>query len=175
MAPEVLRTNGLRYDGQLADLWSAGVILYVMLFGRHPFDPPTGSAPAGLEKTLQTANAILSGAWSFPNNASVSPGCQQLLQSLLVVNPEQRMNMYDLKRNEWFLIDLPLDMHRMNEMCLERSKEIDACEEPGEDQIKKLLQEAGEKQRRLWEMSRGQEAELYVPQTVPDQQMDKRD
>jgi serine/threonine-protein kinase SRK2 len=171
MAPEVLRTNGMKYDGQLADLWSAGVILYVMLFGRHPFDPPTGSAPTGLEKTLQTANAILSGAWSFPINASVSPGCRQLLQSLLVVNPEQRMNMYDLMRNEWFLIDAPLDMHRINHMCLERFKEIDALEEPGEDQIKKLLQEAGAKQRRLWEMSRGQEVEL----NVPGQQMDKRD
>ena len=158
MAPEVLRTNGLKYDGQLADLWSAGVMLYVMLFGSYPFDPMSISMPTGPAKTLQTVNAILSGAWSFPESISVTPGCRHLLLSLLVVNPERRMTMQDLmKRDVWFLTDLPPETHRMNNLCLEGSRDLDACEEPEDDQIKKLLKEAGEKQRRFWDMSRGQE------------------
>jgi serine/threonine-protein kinase SRK2 len=38
-APEII-SNRNNYDGKKVDVWSAGVMLYVMLFCRYPFERP---------------------------------------------------------------------------------------------------------------------------------------
>ena len=35
-SPEILK--GVPYQPQLSDIWSTGVVLYAMVFGRLPFD-----------------------------------------------------------------------------------------------------------------------------------------
>lgn len=39
-APEVMFYNKRFYDGKKADVWSSGVMLYVMLFCTYPFGLP---------------------------------------------------------------------------------------------------------------------------------------
>ncbi|CAN6449427.1 unnamed protein product [Victoria cruziana] len=55
IAPEVLLNK--EYDGKIADVWSCGVTLYVMLVGAYPFEDP--AEPKNFKKTIQVIDLEL--------------------------------------------------------------------------------------------------------------------
>lgn len=82
IAPEVLSKK--EYDGKIADVWSCGVTLYVMLVGAYPFEDP--SDPKDFRKTI---GRILSSQYSIPDYVRVSDECKHLLSRIFVANPEK--------------------------------------------------------------------------------------
>ncbi|XP_062179959.1 CBL-interacting protein kinase 17-like isoform X2 [Phragmites australis] len=92
IAPEVLQNRG--YDGSLSDIWSCGVILYIMLVGYLPFDD---------RNIVVLYQKIFRGDTQIPK--WLSPGAQNLLQRILEPNPMKRIDMAGIKAHEWFLQD----------------------------------------------------------------------
>ncbi|KFY52205.1 hypothetical protein V496_08602 [Pseudogymnoascus sp. VKM F-4515 (FW-2607)] len=93
-APEVI--NGKLYAGPEVDVWSCGVILYVLLVGRLPFDDD--NIPALFAK-------IAKGHYVVPNY--MTPGAASLIKKMLAVNPVHRVTIEEIRQDPWFLLDLP--------------------------------------------------------------------
>ncbi|XP_057504316.1 serine/threonine-protein kinase SAPK2-like [Actinidia eriantha] len=103
IAPEVLSTK--EYDGKLADVWSCGVTLYVMLVGAYPFQDPAD--PKNFRTTICR---ILSVHYLIPDYVRISIECRHLLSRIFVANPEKRITIPEIKVHPWFLKNLPIEL-----------------------------------------------------------------
>mmetsp|Transcript_17257 Transcript_17257/g.49899 ORF Transcript_17257/g.49899 Transcript_17257/m.49899 type:complete len:703 (+) Transcript_17257:129-2237(+) len=91
VAPEILKN--IPHD-QSADLWSVGVVVYILLVGYPPFMKDT---QAELFQQIRT------GAWEFLEEdwEDISPEAQELVRNLLVVDPEQRWTVDQALKSSW--------------------------------------------------------------------------
>nr|XP_010924071.1 CBL-interacting protein kinase 8 isoform X1 [Elaeis guineensis] len=89
VAPEVLSHKG--YDGAIADIWSCGVILYVLMAGYLPFD----------EVDLTTLYTKIEKA-EFSCPSWFSGGAKSLIHRILDPNPASRIRIEEIRCNEWF-------------------------------------------------------------------------
>ncbi|CAN0927794.1 Serine/threonine-protein kinase SRK2E [Linum grandiflorum] len=103
IAPEVLLKK--EYDGKIADVWSCGVTLYVMLVGAYPFEDP--NEPKNFRKTIQR---ILNVQYSIPDYVHISLECQHLISRIFVADTEKRISIPEIRNHEWFLKNLPTDL-----------------------------------------------------------------
>ena len=110
---------------QMADIWSCGVILYAMLFGRYPFNA----------RERDYARKIVSAQYVLPSDVPVSAECADLLTRVLVADPHVRLSMDDIKRHPWFNQDLPGGALQMNDFYLQAPPFLDmvrACHPCGD-------------------------------------------
>ncbi|XP_073283722.1 CBL-interacting serine/threonine-protein kinase 3-like [Primulina huaijiensis] len=89
VAPEVLNDRG--YDGATADLWSCGVILFVLLAGYLPFD----------DANLMNLYSKISSA-EFTCPPWFSFGAMKLIARILEPNPMKRITIPEILEDEWF-------------------------------------------------------------------------
>ncbi|CEI93550.1 Putative CAMK/CAMKL/KIN1 protein kinase [Rhizopus microsporus] len=88
-APELLKAK--EYTGPEVDIWSFGVVLYVLVCGKVPFDDT--NLPALHEK-------IKSGIVDdYPDH--LGKDCLDLLTKIFVVNPKQRITLSAIRSHPW--------------------------------------------------------------------------
>ncbi|KAJ0834458.1 putative protein kinase CAMK-OST1L family [Helianthus annuus] len=132
IAPEVLLKK--EYDGKIADVWSCGVTLYVMLVGAYPFEDP--EEPKNFRKTIQR---ILNVQYSIPAYVHISPECRHLISRIFVADPAKRITMDEIKTHEWFVKNLPAELMKDNAM-----DQFDGPDQPTQsvDEIMQIIAEA---------------------------------
>ncbi|XP_018819283.1 CBL-interacting serine/threonine-protein kinase 14-like [Juglans regia] len=89
VAPEILSKKG--YDGTKADVWSCGVILYLLNAGYLPFNDPN---------LMVMYRKINKGDFRFPK--WTSPDLRRFISRLLDANPETRITVDEIIRDPWF-------------------------------------------------------------------------
>ena len=110
MAPEVLRAN---YN-EACDLWSIGVILYILLIGQPPFNGKNEN---------EIAISIKEGKYDTSNSiyASLSNNAKDLISRLLQYNPQERITAKEALHHPWFNTD---DIKNMDYLDNEIIKEF---------------------------------------------------
>ena len=96
IAPEVFKGN---YDGR-ADMWSIGVICFMMLFQEAPFI----SIVEGKVDPKETASLIKEGKYTFPEDEpsrKVSKEAREFIRRLLTVDPVERMTASEAQQHKW--------------------------------------------------------------------------
>ena len=91
-APELL--NARVYTGPEVDVWSFGVVLYVLVCGKVPFD----------DQSMPVLHArIKRGLVDYPN--WLSADCKHILSRMIDVNPHTRASLNEIVSHPWMLQD----------------------------------------------------------------------
>ena len=113
------------YD-RSCDMWSLGVILYIMLCGYPPFysEIPTQSLSQRMK------NRIMSGSFEFPEKEwkTISEDAKDLVQKLLCVDATKRISIDEALQHPWLcsgavpMADLPSPGIMMDRAALDQAK-----------------------------------------------------
>lgn len=89
VAPEILAKKG--YDGAKVDIWTCGVILYVLNVGYLPFNDTN---------LMVMYRKIYKGEFRFPK--WTSPDLRRFISRMLDTKPETRITVDEILRDPWF-------------------------------------------------------------------------
>jgi serine/threonine protein kinase len=95
VAPEVLGPE--KYD-KSCDIWSLGVIMYILICGFPPFYSLNGKPISpGMKRRIR------SGQYEFPKPewTNVSQDCKNLIRGCLKTNPEERLTIDEVIEGKW--------------------------------------------------------------------------
>uniref|UniRef100_A0A7S3NBH0 Calcium-dependent protein kinase 1 n=1 Tax=Euplotes harpa TaxID=151035 RepID=A0A7S3NBH0_9SPIT len=92
IAPEVIKKS---YN-EKCDLWSCGVIMYILLSGEPPFNDPKADNEAIMKKVEKGKYDLTKGVWK-----TVSKEAKDLIKKLLTYAPEDRISAEEALKHPW--------------------------------------------------------------------------
>ena len=97
--------------GPPVDLWALGVLLYIMLCGYPPF--PTN-------ELRRLCRHVIAGKFTFHPKywTTISSEVKDLIEHLIVVNPQQRFTIDQVLNHSWLRPAVPEDMAKLAETDL---------------------------------------------------------
>ncbi|KAG0174033.1 hypothetical protein DFQ28_008895 [Apophysomyces sp. BC1034] len=92
MAPELCVAHHGEISGKAADIWSMGITLYCLVYGRPPFTSTN---------LVELYEMIKSDPVDYTGNSDLDPDLRDLLSKLLEKDPEKRITMSELRVHPW--------------------------------------------------------------------------
>jgi serine/threonine protein kinase len=129
VAPEVLDLESEGYDSR-ADMWSVGVVIYILLGGYAPFEGPVH----------ELARVITKGDYEFHDKywCDISDDATNMISNLLQIDPERRLSAEEALQCPWMIIEEETltikDLSGAQAVLQERQK----FTEPGTNQVAAL-------------------------------------
>lgn len=138
--------EGGSYDPVPADVWSCGVLLFVLLLGRFPFKASSDNGFDTVLREIRTAHAMdpdhLMGVWGssnlsdeakagraqglpWPPRGMGAPACdplsssQDLLNRIFVMDYTRRITVDEIRQHPWYLGRLKPEHERVLKACKE--------------------------------------------------------
>jgi serine/threonine-protein kinase SRK2 len=101
IAPEVMMHTGDHgYDARQADVWSCGVVLYVMLTARYPFRSTGDFGGENSESWSTMSHQAYRD--SLKRVSTASDECNDMLAKMLDPDPMTRLQIVDVMEHAWF-------------------------------------------------------------------------
>ncbi|XP_057521795.1 CBL-interacting serine/threonine-protein kinase 6-like [Amaranthus tricolor] len=100
VAPEIVSKKGQGYDGAKADIWSCGIILYVLLAGYLPFHD---------ENVVQLYRKVNNGDFTCPT--WFSSEAKDLIIRMLDPNPSTRITVSEIMESSWWNFDVTVNSY----------------------------------------------------------------
>lgn len=88
------------FSGPALEMWSLGVLLYIIMFGENPF--------YNAEDTMR--------AELHPPHNDVSPGCLELIESCLEPDPRKRASLWYIKEHAWVTMEASRDSYSLEDV-----------------------------------------------------------
>jgi mitogen-activated protein kinase-activated protein kinase 2 len=102
VAPEILKTkmNMINTYDISCDIWSLGVIMYILCCGYPPFYSSNNKV------TPRMKRRILSGKYSFPEREwqKISKEAKVLISGMLETDPTKRLTINEVMKSEWISV-----------------------------------------------------------------------
>lgn len=95
-APEIVTEN---YDPALCDIWSCGIVLFVLLTGKIAWEMPV-MQDSDYAYFVRNKGEILVSPWN-----KIDLGALSLLRKILVPNVKDRISIEKIKQHQWMLKD----------------------------------------------------------------------
>lgn len=108
-SPEVLK--GCSYEGPELEMWSLGVLLYIIMFGENPFYDADDTMRAELH----------------PPHNDISTNCWDLVESCLDPDPKKRASLWHIKEHAWVNMAVSASDYRLYDVIPCTESELRPC------------------------------------------------
>ena len=113
-SPDVKHAFTKGYNGIKNDIFSLGVLLFVITIGEFPFETPTYSD----ERYKFIIKGQFDRFWKYFSEIDVSDEFKDLINNLISLNPSKRLTTDEILKHPWLIKQLGLNPNKDNEYII---------------------------------------------------------